>query len=314
MRNDRAVQMPIELGVLTAAADAVHLHATARRAEDLGFTRLAVTDHLDLSGAHVARLSWVPALASAAAVTSTLRLTPMVANQDLRPAAVLACEVSSLDRLSNGRMELGIGAGWNADEYAWAGLPFDPAGARIDRLAEVITAVRGLLSASDEPFTLMGDQVTINAMPRVPSVQQPLPIRIGAAQPRMLALAAGAADIVNVNTLWDTRPTDVVLGEKIGILGNFPGRIELSVVLVAIGDDPMQAIEASLPTNPFAQRVVRTTSGGVEALARMPHVLAGSVNAIAEEMQRRRERWSITSTIIPESSLAAGGAILEALR
>lgn len=307
--------MAIELGVLSGAPDADALHAHARMAEDLGFTRLAVTDHLDLSGSHAARLSWVPALASAAAVTSTLRFTPMVANQDLRNPAVLACDVSSLDRLSGGRMELGIGAGWNEEEYRWAGIPYGGPGQRITRLSEVVAAMRGLLRDEDTPFTLEGAQVRIDAMPRVPSVQQPLPIRLGGAQPRMLALAAREADIVNINTLRETGTTDEVLDAKLAMLDGYAGPLELSVVLVAVGDDPVQAVRTALPTNRFAQHVAEAHGAeGVEALARMPHVLAGSPAAIAEELIRRSEVFGITSTIVPAPSMPDMAPVLDLLR
>lgn len=305
----------VELGVLCAAADGVRLRQTAQRAESLGFARLAVTDHLDLSGAHVSRLSWVPALAFAAAATTTLRLTPMVANQDLRNAAVMACDLSSLDRLSDGRIELGIGAGWNTAEYQWAGLPYAPAGERIERLGEVIEAVRGLLDGQPGPFSLDGRYVRIDAMPRVPSMQQPIPLRMGGAQPRMLALAAARADIVNLNTLRETEPTDIVLDRMTHQLGTFAGPIELSVVMVAIGDDPVEAIRAELPGNRFAQHVVAAHGAdGIDALVRMPHVLAGSVTAIAEELLRRRERWSVSSTIVPDGAMDALAPVLELLR
>ena len=303
----------LRFGLLTSAADRAGLHEDARRAEGDGFDLLALTDHLDLSGAHVARLAWLPALASAAAVTSTLRFTTMIANQDLREPAVLACDVASLDRVSDGRYELGLGAGWNEAEYRWAGIAYAPAGQRISRLAEVAQAVRGITSDAPGPFTLRGEYVTIDAMPRVPSVQQPIPLRMGGAQPRMLALAARMADIVNLLTLRDSGPTDEVLPAKIAMLGDSPAVRELSVVLVATGaDDPVEAVRRALPTNPFAQRVAADL--GVEAVARLPHVLAGSPGAIAEELLRRREKYGIVSTIMPAGSAPDVAPVLARLR
>lgn len=303
----------LRFGLLTDAADRASLHEDARRAEGLGFDLLALTDHLDLSGAHVSRLSWLPALASAAAVTSTLRFTTMVINQDLRQPAVLACDIATLDRVSDGRYELGIGAGWNEAEYHWAGIPYAPAGERITRLAEVVQALRGLLADDPGPFTLAGEHVRIDAMPRVPSVQQPMPLRMGGAQPRMLALAGRLADTVNLLTLRDTAPTDEVLPDKIAMLGDSAAVREISVVLVATGsDDPVEAVRQALPTNPFAQRVAADL--GVEATARLPHVLAGSPGAIAEELLRRREVHGIVSTICPAGSASAMAPVLERLR
>ena len=98
-------------GVVVGGATVEAFAGYARRAESLGYSVALCSDHLDLSGAHFSQISAMPALAYASAITSTIRLGTSVINQDLRHPAVLAREAASLDVLSNGRFELGLGAG-----------------------------------------------------------------------------------------------------------------------------------------------------------------------------------------------------------
>lgn len=306
---------PFRFGVLGPAADRASWHALALEVEDRGYDTLVLTDHIDLSGAHVSRLAWLPALASAAAVTTDLRFTTMVANQDLRHPAVVAREVATLDILSDGRFELGLGTGWNPVEYHWAGIPLDPPRVRIERLGEYVDVVRGLMSGGSGPLTYVGQHFTITGMPREPaSVQQPLPIMLGGSGPRMLALAAAKADIVNVNTLKDARPADVVLGEMLGAIrtvGTDP-EIGTSIVLVAAGSsDPVEAVRLALPSSRFAQHVAQEHP--LEAIAKVNHVLAGGTDAIVEELQRRREVWGLSYYVIPSSAMADFQPVIDAL-
>ena len=308
---------PFRFGIVCAAATAAQLHEVAREAEGRGYSTLALTDHLDLSGAHVARLSWLPALASAAAVTSTLRFTTMVANQDLRHPAVLAREVASLDILSSGRMELGLGAGWNPIEYDWAGITLDPAAVRVRRLAEYAQVISLLLDATTETVSFTGEFFTITAMPTAPHpTQRHVPLMLGGAQRTMLSTAGRLADIVNILTLRESGTTDEVMAQKVPWIREAAGSrdVELgtSVVLVATdATDPADAVRAALPRSRFARHVTETQS--VESVAAAPHVLAGSPEAIAEELVRRRERWGLSYYLIPEDAMTAFQPVLEAL-
>lgn len=311
---------PFRFGVLTGAGSPDDLRSIATEAEARGYSTLALSDHLDLSGAHVARLSWLPALAYAAACTSTLRLTTMVANQDLRHPAVLAREVVSLDILAGGRVELGLGAGWNPVEYRWAGLSLDPPKQRIARLAEYVSVVRGLVEPDrEDAFDFAGEHFVVSAMPRVPaSPQRPLPIMLGGSQPTMLALAASRADIVNILTLRETGSTDDVLAPRIRWIrdaANVAGRdpeVGMSVVLVAAdADDPADAVREALPRSPFARHVAASQS--VEAISKAPHVLAGSTGLIEAELRRRREVWGVSYYIIPAESMSDFQPVLDAL-
>jgi probable F420-dependent oxidoreductase len=119
-----------------------------REMERLGYSSLMLSDHL------VDQFAPISALSVAAAVTTTLRIGSFVFNNDLRHPVVLAQELATLDRLSDGRLEIGIGAGWNKPEYEGAGIPYDPGSVRIDRLAEAITIMKGLFA--DGPIDVEG--------------------------------------------------------------------------------------------------------------------------------------------------------------
>lgn len=317
MRTSRVLR-PFRFGVLSPASTAATWHEVAHEAEDRGYSTLVLTDHLDLSGAHVTRLSWLPAMASAAAVTTTLRFTTMVANQDLRHPAVLARDVATLDHLSEGRFELGLGAGWNPVEYAWAGIPLDPPAVRVRRLGEYATVVRGLLQpGTAEPLDFSGEFFTITGMPRVPaSVQDPLPLMLGGSQRGMLSMAARLADIVNINTLKQSGSVDEVLGERTAWVSDAAGdrspELGTSIVLVATdAADPTEAVRRALPRSRFAQHVAQ--SQPLESIAAANHVLAGDVSGIAEELLRRRERWGLSYYVVPAESMADLQPVLDRL-
>jgi len=311
---------PFRFGLLSSAANPTDWLAQARDAEARGYATLVLTDHLDLSGAHVSRLAWVPAMAAAATVTTRLRFTTMVANQDLRHPAVLARDLATLDVLSNGRFEVGLGAGWAEKEYRWAGLPYDSAGRRIERLAEYVDVVQGLLALRGaETYTLAGRHFNITAMPGGPfPVQAHVPLMLGGSRPKMLALAARRADIVNILTLQDVGTTEQVLGAKLpGIraaAGERFGAIELatSIALVATGHEvPLTAVQLMLPQVPFAQHLAARMP--VETLAASCFVLAGSPARIVDELLARRERWGLSYYVLPAEAAGAMQPVIERL-
>jgi probable F420-dependent oxidoreductase len=167
----------------------------ARRAEDVGFSTLVVQDHVDR------QLAPLPALVAAAAVTSTLRLGTVVLNNALRHPAILAKEAATVDVLSNGRLELGLGAGWLLADYQQTGLSFDAPGERLARLAETGQICKAFFTEAS--VTLHGKYYQIkglDAFPR-PTQQPHPPIMIGGRQRRLLSLAARQANIVSISML-----------------------------------------------------------------------------------------------------------------
>jgi probable F420-dependent oxidoreductase len=160
----------------------------ARRAEALGYDTLLVRDHLapDYFGPQFAPMV---ALASLAAVTTELRFGNFVIDNDFRHPTILAKEATTLDVLTNGRYELGIGAGWLRNEYDQAGLSFDPNSVRVDRLEESLQILKSCFS--QETVSFAGEHYRLCDHHHFPEPAQPggPPIMIGAGKPRMLRLA-----------------------------------------------------------------------------------------------------------------------------
>ena len=156
----------------------------ARKAEGLGFSTLLLPDHL---GPQLAPLL---ALQAAAEAAPRLRVGTIVLDNDFRHPAMLAKEAATLDVLTDGRFELGIGAGWMLADYARTGIPFDPPGVRIARLTEAIHIIKRCFEGG--PVTFKGEYYQVEELDGFPPpVQQPrVPILIAGSRPRMLRLAA----------------------------------------------------------------------------------------------------------------------------
>ena len=206
--------------------DRATLVREARAAESVGYSHVCIHDHL------TSQLAPIATLTAVAMATERLRLCPLVLNNDLRPPAVLAQELATLDLLTDGRLVIGIGAGWNEPEYAAAGIAFDPPRIRIDRMMEAVTVLRGLFG--DGPFTYAGRHYTIADMDGQPKPRQRPhpPFLIGGTRERVLRLAAREADVVGLDlrqdreSLLDAFPTR--MDERIGWVREAAGpRFEL---------------------------------------------------------------------------------------
>ncbi|GAA1557855.1 LLM class F420-dependent oxidoreductase [Actinomadura kijaniata] len=233
----------------------------ARRLEDAGFDALLVPDHLGGP-----RLAPVAALTAAACATTRLR-------------------VGTLDLLSDGRLEFGVGTGWMAHDYHRAGLPLDPPGTRVDRLAEAIDVLKGLWRGG--PFGYRGAHYRLDGLQQEPTpVQRPGPrLLLGGGGPRMLRLAAREADVVNLTTrtLPDGSGPDPADGgpdafrRKVEVLreaaGDRFGDLELGTSVLAVGAD--RAPAAWSAADPAAQHDT-------------PQVLPGDPAAITEHLLRWR--------------------------
>src|SRR5262245_23036343 len=165
---------------------------SARTVEALGYSTFGLADHF------VRPFAPLVAGQAVADATSTIRITQTVLAQDFREPAVLAKELATLDVLSEGRLQVGLGAGWLQQEYEDAGIRFDPASVRIERLEEAVIVLKGLFG--DEPFSFEGRHYTVNQLKGTPTpVQRPRPpIMIGGGGPKLLAVAARQADIVQL--------------------------------------------------------------------------------------------------------------------
>jgi len=188
--------MPIRFSIqIPGAPDVATWKDKVRRAEDSGFYSVSVPDHLS-SG--LPQLAPVAALATAAAVTSRLRLAITVINNDFRHPVMLAKEIATLDLLSEGRVDLGLGSGWLPDDYTSSGVrSWDPPGERVGRLEEAVPLLRQMFQG--EEVTFDGRHYRMQGYLSLPRpVQSPLPLMIGGAGKRMLTLGGRYADIVHM--------------------------------------------------------------------------------------------------------------------
>jgi probable F420-dependent oxidoreductase len=279
------------------------LAARALRAEQMGYHALVLPDHL------LGQLSPVPAMATVAAATSTIRVSAFVLNNDLRHPAVLAQDLASIDVLSDGRLDVAIGGGWNKPEYDAIGIPFDRTPVRQARLAESITVLKGLFSG--EPFSFAGEYYTITDYAAQPApVQRPHPpFFIGGGGRRTLSLAGREADIV---------------GLAPRILAN--GRIDAASITLAAAREKIEWVREaagdrfdSLEFNIYpstwpvtvtddlhseARRVIdalRSRTGvelTEEEVIDSPHLFIGSIDRLVEKFLQLREELGISSVLL----------------
>ena len=303
---------PFRFGVInermTTGADWLE---QARRVEALGYDTFLIRDHFvpDYFGDQFAPF---PALMAAAAVTERLRIGTLVIDNDYRHPVMLAKETATLDLLSGGRLELGIGAGWLRREYDVAGMPYDGAGMRIDRLAEGLAVLNGLWG--DGPVHLSGTHFQIDGLEGFPKpMQTPRPpIMIGGGRPRMLRLAGREADIIGVLTTGvgtgvvvdDPRARmTAAVAEQVGWIREGArerfDEIELSTVAdLTITDDRRGVTEALI-----ARRGWRGIS--VEDVWDMPAIYIGSLDQIVEDMVRRRAELGFSYVVIADEDQEA---------
>lgn len=281
-----------------------------RQTEALGYATFLIRDHLvpDFFGPQLAPLS---ALMAAAGLTTSLRIGTLVLATDYRHPALLAKEAATLDFLSGGRLELGLGAGWLRREYDSAGIRYDTPGVRIARLAEAIQVLKGLFASA--PFSFAGQHFTLNDLEGLPRpVQRPHPpLLIGGGSQRILTLAGTEADIVSL--LTTSVATGVVTDDP---WERLPAKVASKLAWVRQGaGDRFPAIELSLvPTILLTDHRHRATeqfihergwSGiNVEQVWLMPSIFIGSVDQIATDMQQRREEFGISYYVLSDAVLA----------
>ncbi|GAA2612731.1 TIGR03621 family F420-dependent LLM class oxidoreductase [Actinomadura fulvescens] len=318
--NDAAGGRRFRFGVIARDLHtAARLAAGARRAEELGYSTLLMRDHLS-AGSLGRSLAPLTALMAAACATRRLRVGTLVLDNDHRHPAVLAKEAATLDVLSEGRFELGLGAGWMRSEYAEAGIPFDRAGVRVERLEEAIAVLRGLLSGDRTSFA--GRHYTIDGLRNFPCpVQRPRPpLLVGAGSPRMLALAGREADIVAIaapaladGTLSNDpreRSADGVARKVARVREAAGGRFaDIELCLPA-------TVHLVTDRRVAAERLAAERGWGASAtdlVLDMPSLFFGTEEDVAEQMRERRDRYGISYYVVPDQDMEAFAPIVELL-
>jgi probable F420-dependent oxidoreductase len=284
--------------------------ALARRAETLGYDVLVMPDHLGR------QLSPFAALGAAAAATTRLRVGAFVFANDYRHPLMLAREAATLDLLSGGRFEMGLGAGWMTSDYRQLGMAYDPAPRRIDRLAEAAPLIARLLAG--ETVTHSGQHYQLDrATVGVETVQKPRPpLAIGAGGPRMLKLAAREADIVGLVPGFDAhgrihvrQATETATARKIGLIREAAGdrfeRLEINLWLADAG-----LIGSG---NSLLGSVAAAARWAPTAIYGSPYVLYGTLNSARERLLRRRDRLGISYYTIPSRAMESMAPLVEAL-
>jgi probable F420-dependent oxidoreductase len=304
---------PFRFGVNVRSAPVEEWIALARKVEALGYSTLHLPDHLTERPAPLA------ALAAAAAVTTRLRIGPFVLNNDFRHPVLLAREAATIDVLSGGRLQLGLGAGYAKAEYDEAGLRFDRGGVRVERLAESVAIVKQLFEGQAVTFAGRHYQVTGHSIHPLPAQRPRPPILIGGNGPRLLALAAAEADIVGLTGITFDRGgvgrqlsgfSPAGVDERVALVrkaaGNRlePPELNALVQQVVVTDDRRAAAEELAKRWPVLD---------VEDILASPFVLLGSVDAIATQLVERRARWGISYYVVFESALDAFAPVVARL-
>jgi probable F420-dependent oxidoreductase len=310
MAHDRRFRFAVQIDKATDRSSFVDL---ARKAEDLGYDTLVQEDHFDENFAPV------PAMLAAAMATTTLRVSTHVFCNDYKHPLVLAKEVATLDVLTDGRIEFGLGAGWKNTDYAMSGIPKESAGTRIARLEEAVTIIKGLWGP--EPVTQTGEHYQVTAAVGHPTpVQRPHPpILLGGGGRRMLSLAGRHADIVGIAPAAVTGEVDIESAKTAtpgatdaklewirAAAGDRFDDLELNVLLFAaiIGQDRQSNAEA----------IAAAFEMPVEDTLASPHLCFGSVDEICDDLLERRERWGISYVTFPGDALDAAAPIVARLR
>ena len=301
----RPFRFAITAGSAESGAD---WRAKARRIEELGYDVLLITDHL------TQQLAPVPAMAAALEATTTLRVGSYVFANDYRNPLMLAKEIATLDHLSGGRVELGLGAGWYVRDYEMLGIPYDPPGVRVSRMIESVRLLERLFR--DEAVDASGSFYTVHGATLRPRRPRP-PLMIGGGGPRILRFAAEHADIIALNPRFDANGhpvlSDLTTGATLrklevlrAALGDRFEKVELNAFIVDAGvtDEPRSRLDA------VATRFKATAAQLVDS----PFFLYGSTAELKRLLVERRERLGITYYGLPERALEPFAPLVRELR
>jgi probable F420-dependent oxidoreductase len=310
MAHDRKFRFGVQSG---GASSAREWQERARKVEALGYSTLFMPDHfIDTPFAPMV------GIAMAAEATETLRVGTMVLGNDYKHPAVVAKEFATLDLLSDGRVEAGIGAGWMRVDYEALSLPYDRAGVRIDRLAEALAVLKG--AWGPEPFSFDGEHYTIKDYDGIPKpVQQPHPpVFVGGGGRKLLTLAAREADIIGFTpaarageiTTDQVRETlPATWTEKFAWVREAAGdrfddlELQIRYFFAAITDDRRGLADAAAPA--FGISADEALESGV--------ALVGTVDECCDQLARRREEWGVSYIAVGDDQYEAFAPVVSRL-
>jgi probable F420-dependent oxidoreductase len=294
MGTSRPFRFGVQLANARSAAEWAEL---ARKSEDLGFSTLFMPDHFEDA------LAPVPALMAAADATHTLRVGSLVLDNDYKHPVVTAKEMATIDLLSEGRLELGIGAGWMASDYERSGIPMDDAAVRVDKLEEGIAILKGLFAEGSFSFDGKHYQISdLDGRPKPAQLPHP-PFLVGGGGPRVLRLAAREADIIGVNPAVRSGRVDAA-ATRSGVAdatdrklawvraeaGDRYADIEINFLIYAciVTDDRQGMLDAMAPVFGLEPAEVGA----------YPHAWVGNVDEICDGLVAGRERWDASYLVV----------------
>jgi probable F420-dependent oxidoreductase len=303
---------PFRFGIsAVATTSAKDWRELARRTEDLGCSTLLGADHFN------DQMAPLPALAIAAEATTRLRVGTLVLANDFKHPVMLAKELATLDVLTEGRLEWGMGAGWLPSDYQTSGIAMDAPGVRVSRFDEAITVMKRLFA--DGPTTFVGRHYQVTDLDGTPKpYQRPYPpLLIGGSGNRMLGIAARRATTVGIAP---SIATAKVWGEH-RVLPAAAADQQLARIRAAAGDR-FDRLELSMMVTAFA-----VTHDRADAAARFgahleidaadvlasPYYLIGTVEQIVEGLLERRERWGVSYWTLPAASLDQAAPVVARL-
>ncbi len=286
---------------------------SARELEALGYSTLFAPDHFDEG------LGPIAAMASAAVATTELTVATAVFAADFRHPAVLARELAAIDVLSEGRLEVGLGAGYQVDDYRASGIAMDPPKVRVDRLIEYVAVLRGLFA--DGPFSFSGEHFRIDDLDGTPHPHTPggPPIFVAGGGPRMLRFAAREADIVGVNPSLPTSERRVEarrdglaerIDEKFALVREAAGERFDDLVFHCW----LQVAEILDDAEARAAEIGEALDLTADEVLASPFVLLGTVEEIVTRLEERRDRWGYTYYTVQQPSAQAFAPVLRALK
>jgi probable F420-dependent oxidoreductase len=297
--------------MVTRARSAEHWRDIARRAEGYGYDVLLMPDHI------TDQLAPIPALMAVADATTTLRLGSFVFDNDYRNPVMLAKEATTIDLLSGGRLEFGLGAGWNTGDYRQLGIAYDPPKTRVDRMEEALALMKRLWT--EEKVSHHGAHYRVRdatVLPR-PTQRPHPPVMIGGGGPRMLRIAAREAQIIALAPAVNSRGgprlgtvTVASLEERITRLRRVAAdRIDELELNVIVFDAQVTDARQSL-----VQAAGAWLKRALTAVVASPFFLYGSRASLTETLLERRERTGVSYIALPGGAMKAFAPIVAALK
>ncbi|MEO7428190.1 MAG: TIGR03621 family F420-dependent LLM class oxidoreductase [Acidimicrobiales bacterium] len=309
MAHARRFRFGIQLSTAPTGGDWA---ALARKAEDLGYSTLFLPDHFG------DQLAPLPAMMAAADATTELRVGALVFDNDYKHPVVLAKELATVDVLSGGRVEVGLGAGWMQSDYVQSGIPMDAAGVRVTRMEEGIAVIKGCFAPG--PFSFSGEHYEIAGYDGLPKpLQSPPPFLIGGGAKRVLSIAAREAQIVGINPSIHSGHVDAAAAQN-GAAGETDKK--LAWVREAAGD---RYDDLEINMLQFAGIITDDRKGTAEMMAPLfglppeeletyPHTCIGTVEQIADDLRMRRDRWDASYIVFQGDTMEALAPVVAALR